>query len=141
MKIPTMIRYGVRMVVMLAQERKIMNTVELASSMGVSSLYLRQLALPLEKMGIIRGFRGPKGGYLLAVNPEEITMFEIIQAFDEDFCLLECIENPDSCAQSVTCTSRHLWKDVSELIQNTLKNTTLNDLLHKERWGNEEKEE
>jgi len=131
MKIPTMLRYGLRMVVTLAQKEEVISTAMLAKEMGVSPLYLRQLALPLEKRGIIKGFRGAKGGYLIDIKPEEINLFEIIQAYDEDFSLMDCIKSSNSCPQSSDCASRYLWKELSDTIRNTLQDMTLQDLVDK----------
>jgi Rrf2 family protein len=131
MKIPTMLRYGVRMVVTLAQKGEVMNTAGLAKEMRVSPLYLRQLAPVLERAGIIQGFRGIKGGYRLKTLPEEITLAEIIQAFDEDFSLLDCIKSANSCQKSPDCTTRYLWKGLSDVIRNSLQNMTLGDLMEK----------
>ena len=135
MKIPTMLRYGVRMVVTLAQKGEMMNTEELAKEMGVSALYLRQLASPLERAGILQGIRGAKGGYLLTTNPREITLSEITQAFDEDFSLLECIRDSDSCSKSSDCTSRHLWEEISNEFKNILQNMTLQELVEKGKYN------
>lgn len=129
MKIPTMLRYGVRMVVTLAQKDEVMSTVELAKEMDVSPLYLRQLAPVLERAGIIQGFRGTKGGYRLKVRPGDITIFDIINAFDEDFSLLDCIKSANSCSRSPDCTTRYLWKDLSDLLKNTLQGMTLMELI------------
>jgi Rrf2 family protein len=131
MKIPTMLRYGVRMVVTLAQKGEMMNTEELAREMGVSALYLRQLASPLERAGILQGIRGAKGGYLLTANPREITLAEITRAFDEDFSLLDCIKDSDSCPMSQDCTSRFLWEEMSDELKNILRNMTLQELIEK----------
>jgi len=131
MKIPTMLRYGLRMVVTLAQKEEVISTAMLAKEMGVSPLYLRQLALPLEKRGIIKGFRGAKGGYLIDIKPEEINLFEIIQAYDEDFSLMDCIKSSNSCPQSSDCASRYLWKELSDTIRNTLQDMTLQELVGK----------
>jgi Rrf2 family protein len=133
MKIPTMLRYGVRMAVTLAQKGEVMSTTALAEEMGVSPLYLRQLALSLEKRGIIKSFRGAKGGYVLNVRPEGISLFEIIQAYNEDFSLLECIKDADSCPQSLDCPSRSLWKELSDELRSTLQGTTLQELIKKGR--------
>src|SRR4030042_242114 len=129
MKIPTMLRYGVKMVVTLTQKGEVMSTAELAKEMGVSPLYLRQLAPVLERAGIIQGFRGAKGGYRLKVTPGEITIFDIIQAFDEDFSLLDCIKSANSCSRSPDCTTRYLWKDLSDVLKNTLQGMTLRELI------------
>ena len=129
MKIPTILRYGVRMVVTLAQKGEMMNTEELAKEMRVSSLYLRQLAPALERAGILQGIRGAKGGYLLKVNPSEISLFEIIQAFDEDFSLLDCVKSSDSCPKSTDCTTRNLWEEMSNELKHILQNKTLQELI------------
>jgi Rrf2 family iron-sulfur cluster assembly transcriptional regulator len=129
MKIPTMLRYGVRMVVTLAQKGGVMSTAELAKEMRVSQLYLRQLAPLLERAGIIQGFRGVRGGYLLKVKPEEITLSEIIQALDEDFSLLDCIKTSNSCPQSTDCTTRFLWKALSDVLKKTVDDMTLKELM------------
>jgi Rrf2 family iron-sulfur cluster assembly transcriptional regulator len=129
MKIPTMLRYGVRMVVTLAQKGEVMNTAGLAKEMGVSPLYLRQLAPVLERAGIIQGFRGIKGGYRLKVRPGEITIFDILQAFDEDFSLLDCIKSANSCPRSPDCTTRYLWKELSDVLKKTLHDMTLKELI------------
>jgi len=133
MKIPTMLRYGVRMVVTLAQKGEVMNTAGLAREMGVSPLYLRQLAPVLERAGIIEGFRGIKGGYRLKTLPEEITLAQIIQAFDEDFSLLDCIKSSNSCDRSSDCTTRYLWKDLSDVLKRTLQGMTLKELIQREK--------
>jgi Rrf2 family cysteine metabolism transcriptional repressor len=131
MKIPTMLRYGVRMVVTLAQKGEMMNTEELAKEMGVSALYLRQLASPLERAGILQGIRGAKGGYLLTANPREMTLAEITQAFDEDFSLLDCIKDSDSCPKSPGCTTRYLWEEMSNELKDILQNMTLQELIER----------
>ncbi|MCJ7664851.1 MAG: Rrf2 family transcriptional regulator [Desulfobacterales bacterium] len=129
MKIPTMLRYGVRMVVTLAQKGEVMSTAGLAKEMGVSPLYLRQLAPVLERAGIIQGFRGARGGYLLKARPGEITIFEIIRAFDEDFSLLDCVKTSNSCPRSPDCTTRYLWKAMSDVVKKTLQGMTLKELI------------
>jgi Rrf2 family protein len=129
MKIPATLRYGVRMVVTLAQKGEVMNTGGLAREMGVSPLYLRQLAPVLERAGIIQGFRGIRGGYRLKTRPENITLAQVIEAFDEDFSLLDCIKSSDSCDRSDDCTTRYLWKGLSDVIKSSLQNMTLEDLI------------
>jgi Rrf2 family protein len=136
MKIPTMLRYGVRMVVTLAQKGEVMSTTGLAKEMGVSPLYLRQLAPVLERAGILEGFRGARGGYRLKIRPGEITLFEIIQAFDEDFSLLDCVKSANSCSRSPDCTTRYLWKDLSDMLKTRLQDMTLKELMEKKNNQN-----
>jgi len=128
-KIPTTVRYGVRMLITLARKNRQMNTNELSREMGVSPLYLRQVALPLEKSGVIRGTKGAKGGYSLNVDPSEIDLYTIFKAMNEDFSLLDCVDCSEACERSADCASRELWKSLSLSLRRSLKAMTLKQLL------------
>ncbi len=128
-KIPTAIRYGVRMLITLAENDRQMNTNELSREMGVSPLYLRQVALPLEKKGVIRGTKGAKGGYSLNVDPATIDLFTIFKAMNEDFSLLDCVDCTSACERSADCPSRELWKALSRSLRRSLKSLTLKKLV------------
>lgn len=65
---------------------------ELARKMGVSEAHLAKVFQRLVKAGILCSTRGPKGGFVLARKPEEVTLLEIYQAVEgplrEEVCLL-----------------------------------------------------
>ncbi len=129
LKLPTNIRYGIRLVITLAQANRRMNTNELAREMDVSPLYLRQVAIPLEKNGIIKGTKGAKGGYSLHVEPPKVDLYTIIKAMNEDFSLLECVDCSDACPRSEDCISRELWIGLSRTLRDTLQAMSLKDLI------------
>jgi len=128
-KVPTTIRYGLRMLITLAQNRKQMNTSEISKEMGVSSLYLRQVAIPLEKNGLIRGTKGARGGYSLNIDPSEVDLYTIVRAMNEDFSLLDCVDCSEACVRSTTCVSREFWRGLSMALRQFLKNMTLKGLI------------
>ena len=51
----------------------------------------------LEKSGLVRIFRGSKGGYALNADPGGITFFDIITSIDADLVLSECLNHSFSC--------------------------------------------
>ncbi len=129
LKLPTNVRYGIRMIITLAKANRRMNTNELAKEMDVSPLYLRQVAIPLEKNGIIKSAKGAKGGYSLRVDPATTDLYTIIKAMNEDFSLLSCVDCSDACSRSNTCISRDLWIDLSRTLKTTLQAMTLQRLI------------
>ncbi len=129
LKLPTNIRYGIRLIITLAKAQRRMNTNELAREMDVSPLYLRQVAIPLEKNGIIKSVKGAKGGYSLNVDPSKTNLYTIIKAMNEDFSLLECVNCSDACPRSDTCVSRELWIGLSLALRNALQGVTLKGLI------------
>lgn len=66
---------------------------DLARKMGVSEAHLAKVFQRLVKAGILYSSRGPKGGFVLAKKPEEVTLLEIYQALEgslrEEVCLLQ----------------------------------------------------
>jgi len=52
----------------------------LSKNMGISLSYLEQVFSSLKKSGLVRGVRGPGGGYKLSKSPEMITMDEVISS-------------------------------------------------------------
>lgn len=129
LKLPTNIRYGIRLVITLTRAGRLMNTNELSKEMDVSPLYLRQVALPLEKSEIIRGIKGAKGGYTLNVDPSKVDLYTIVRAMNEDFSLLKCVDCSDACSRSSDCISRELWKELSRSLRRILRDMTLKRLI------------
>lgn len=84
MKLSTRSVYGLRALVELglATGRGPVSAASIASSQDLSVAYLEQLLHRLKKQGLILSTRGPKGGYLLAKDAEDITVAEIVRILD-----------------------------------------------------------
>ena len=72
--------------------------------------------------------RGAQGGYLLAKNPEEISVGEILRALEGDLNPVNCSEvigNGESCSGADLCVTKYVWmRDtimLSELIDESKK--------------------
>jgi Rrf2 family protein len=85
MKISTRGRYGVRLLIDLAEHQGELSTLaESAARQGISLRYLEQLAPFLKRAGIIRSVKGASGGYCLARPPAEIVMGEALSVLEGD---------------------------------------------------------
>lgn len=132
MKISTKLRYSSRLLIALAEKKGVVSTSELGERLGVSPLYLRPIAIELEKEGIIRSYRGAKGGYELVKHPTEVTFLDVAH-IHENLNLVPCIKDPDSCPFTKTCRTRKLWIKLKECIENFLEKVTLEDLLKEDK--------
>jgi Rrf2 family protein len=54
----------------------------IAKRQVLSAAYLEQLLHRLKKDGIVTSIRGPRGGYLLARKPADISMAEVVRVLD-----------------------------------------------------------
>ena len=84
MKLKASVDYGVRAVMYLAAKGDTCSSREISEEMSVPRDYLIQLALRLRNAGIIKARPGKNGGYVLAKDPSEISIGQVLDAFDND---------------------------------------------------------
>jgi Rrf2 family protein len=84
MKLKASVDYGVRAIMYLAVKGGTCSSREISEEMAVPRDYLIQLALRLRNAGLVKARPGKNGGYVLAKPPEEITISQILSAFDTD---------------------------------------------------------
>lgn len=84
MRLSTRSAYGMRALIelALAQHHHPLSAGVIARRQGLSIPYLEQLLHRLKKRGLILSSRGPRGGYVLARSPEQISVAEIVQALE-----------------------------------------------------------
>lgn len=133
MKLSTRSRYGARMMLDLARhgQNGPIHIKEIARRQDISGKYLEQLIIPLKRAGLIQSVRGPKGGYRLSMAPERITFADIIGALEGQWVLVDCIEHPDICHRESRCVVRKVWEQATQAMLDTLRATTLSDMLQK----------
>jgi Rrf2 family protein len=127
MKLSTRSRYGTRMMVDVAQHCKKgpVRIRDISKRQDISVKYLEQLIIPLKKAEFIKSVRGPKGGYLLAKPPEEITIGEIVRTLEGEISLTRCIDNPEACDRVGICPIRDMWEAATRAIFKVLDAVTL----------------
>jgi len=95
---------------------------------NISLSYLEQLFAKLRKASLVKSIRGPGGGYLLNVNPIDVTLTEIIEAVDENIDLRRC-HGSKNCLRGKQCLSHHLWCEVSDQIRGFLSSRSLQQVM------------
>ena len=105
---------------------------EISETQGISLSYLEQLFACLRGKNLVRGVRGPGGGYYLGRTAEAISIADIICAVDEWVEFTRCGGKKD-CKDGKRCLTHNLWDDLSNEIFNFLGSITLAQLI--ERGG------
>lgn len=101
---------------------------EISAAQGISLSYLEQLFAALRAKHLVRGVRGPGGGYYLAKPPEQITIANIICAVDEWVEFTRCGGRED-CRDGQRCLTHHLWDQLSDQIFQFLSGISLQSLV------------
>lgn len=104
---------------------------DISQRQEISLSYLEQLFARLRRANLVRSVRGPGGGYLLAMAPQDISVASVIDAVDESVDSTRCGGLSD-CQHGDTCLTHHLWCELSEQIHDFLDGITLGQLAAKE---------
>ncbi len=133
MRLTTKGRYAVTAMLDLAfhsQTRPVTLT-DIATRQTISLSYLEQLFARLRKAGMVKGVRGPGGGYKLSRDASQINIAEIIAAVDEQVDSTKC-GGKGNCQNDQPCLTHDLWMGLSEQIREYLKGISLGSLLDRE---------
>lgn len=129
MKVSTKSRYALRFMIELAQKDQDSTTFlkEIAKKQSISEKYLSQIVIPLKRAKLIDAYRGAHGGYSIARAPKDITMHDIVSAFNEDIIGVRCVKGK-TCEKEAGCLARPVWQKLNDAIQTALMGTTLEDI-------------
>ena len=136
MKLKASVDYGVRAIMYLAVKGTTCSSREISEEMSVPRDYLIQLALRLRNAGLIKARPGKNGGYVLAKDPSEITIGQILDAFDND---LKHVRQPMKKGRKVSDSAaavRTMHGIVTESLGMFLDAITVQDLLKTLEDGN-----
>ena len=103
----------------------------------ISEPYVEQVMLPLISFGLIKTVRGAKGGYVLNKEAKDITLLDVIEAYEGriDF---SGSEDTGSSLHSSACWSQKLWRAFEGKIRDTASELSLDEII--EKYMNNHKE-
>lgn len=130
MRLSTKGRYAVTAMLDLAisNGEKPVTLADISDNQGISLSYLEQLFAALRKKELVRGVRGPGGGYYLAKPSSEISVADIICAVDEWVEFTRC-KGDANCNDGRPCLTHNLWDDLSKKIYEFLTEISLATII------------
>jgi Rrf2 family protein len=130
MKLTTKGRYAVSAMFDLAVhgDGDPITAAEISKREGIPLAYLEQLLSKLKKSSLVKTIRGPSGGYILARKPAQISIGDVIRATEGPVALANCVSLAATCPRSGCCSTKSLWKNLSDKISQVFDSTSLNDL-------------
>ena len=131
MKLSTKTRYGARILIELALnvDKGAIQVSKIAASQQIPVKYLEQILRTLKMAGIVNSVRGPKGGHLLAKDPETINLGQVVRLFEGQTDLVECVSSPEKCNMASECLVRNAWHDATKVLYEKLDGISIADLI------------
>ena len=103
--------YGLTAIVILAREEnnKLLQIKDIATKGDIPQNYLEQILVLLKKSGLVESVRGANGGYKLAKETNQISVFEVLNSLE---CCLAQTDN-----KSNENMLQPFWEDTQEKIK------------------------
>ena len=135
MHIPVQVDYGVRALVDIAEREGegegSVRASEIARRKGIPEPYLARVLLTLQRSGVVKSQRGPRGGHSLARDASEISMGMVMDSLGGTRTLVSCLDHAEACDQAPTCSQRDIWREVDEAVQRILDSTSIAELVNR----------
>ncbi|MGC9352249.1 MAG: RrF2 family transcriptional regulator [Mariniphaga sp.] len=134
MKFSTKTRYGIRAILEIAlnNDTNGIYQKEIAQNQDISYKYLDQIMNALKVAGLVTKAAGRKRGYVLTRPPEEITVYDVHNAFEPGICVIDCLSINFSCEREKFCSLRGFWGNLNNQIIEYFKSTTIKDLMEEQ---------
>jgi Rrf2 family protein len=103
---------------------------EIAERQNISKLYLEQIVSLLNTSDILRANRGKQGGYMLAKDPSNCKVSQILRITEGSLTPIACLEDEiNQCGQAGFCKTLSMWTGLNKAITGYLDSVTLQDML------------
>lgn len=126
--------YALLSILCISGKKEPIDVENLSASLAISRSFLAKILQKLTKAGILKSFKGVKGGFILAREIENISILDIIRAVEDNpATVFECTSDSGACPSNrVSYCS--IWPTLNKLqlkIDDFLSHITLQDILVK----------
>lgn len=123
--------HAIRALVALAQlpRGEYKGAAALAEETEAPPNYLGKLLQSLSREGLVRSQKGLGGGFRLARDPKDITMFDVVDSIEDMRRWNNCLFGGAGCSETNPCAVHDRWLEIRESYLEMLKSTRLIDLL------------
>ncbi|MFZ2897657.1 MAG: Rrf2 family transcriptional regulator [Saprospiraceae bacterium] len=126
--------YGLRALIYMALKEDTSQFVsirEISEKMDISFHFLTKTFQTLTERGLLKSYRGPKGGVAFEKEPSDIFLIDVVKIIDgEDFFDI-CLLGLPGCGEETPCPVHDFWKTTKDTMKLEFETTSLADLAEK----------
>lgn len=128
MQLTTQTDFALRTLMYLASRSGRARVTDVSNLFGISTHHVAKVVNQLSRFGYIRSMRGLGGGIELARQPAEIVLGEVIERFEGNLHLLDCIDTENVCAIESFCKLKGVLAEAERVQLEYLNSVTLADV-------------
>ena len=122
--------YGLRATLYLASldEEGYVPIGTISEELDISFPFLTKIFQKLNDAGLLTSQRGPRGGVALTKPADEMTLYEVVVAFDGDELFHECVLGLPECGETQPCPLHEEWVEERRRVETLFRNAPLAEL-------------
>ena len=133
-------KYAIRALIALGEHfgGESMNILTISQKEKIPKKFLEQILLEMRNAGFLFSKKGAGGGYSLLKNPSEINLVQVMRLTGGPIAQLPCVslnfyQRCEECKEEATCGIRATFMSVRDATLKILSETTIADLIRKEK--------
>ncbi len=137
MKLSLLQTHGLKILLTIIKSGKeTLTASEISKIEGLKTGYVGKILFMLRKAGIVSTIRGKTGGYYLAEDKKNITLYDILTALspnktEVDLC--PNIKEGEDCTHSIDCAIRPVFYEAHNYFKYLAKSITLEEMAYREK--------
>ena len=124
--------YAILSLILLSKSKTPLDVQTLSKELAISKSFLAKILQTLARGGILKSYKGVNGGFMLAKEPKDITMLEVMECAETKApAVFDCSPSLFSCPshKANSCT---IWPFLNKLqtkIDTFLNHLSLDDII------------
>lgn len=120
--------YGTQVMTYMARDQAMHSASEVATGLGIAAPTVSKILKMLVRKNLVTSVMGAKGGYMLARDPKDVSVAEIIDAMDGPISITEC-STTSNCERESICSTRSNWQGINHIILDALEKVNLAEMI------------
>jgi len=127
MKYSTKVRYGLAVVMVLAEKNETTALIAIANRLGLSKTYLEQVLFLLKSHQVVESIKGPSGGYKL-IDLEHLDVYTVFSALDSELTEFQDEQSLDD-RKLNHLLNNEIYRPIEITVSDKLKSMKIKDLV------------
>jgi Rrf2 family transcriptional regulator, cysteine metabolism repressor len=122
--------YAIRALLALAARKgSYLSAKSIATEHDIPYQFLRRLLQEMIRHGLIVSKEGVKGGFMMEMDPDTISVTQLIEIFQGKVQVSECMFRKQICGNRSRCVLRHEIMRIEQVVQSEFEKVTIGKLL------------
>ena len=114
--------YAIRIVACLANSQQIIGAKTIAEHTDVTIRFSLKILHALVAAKIVKSFKGSNGGYKLAYDPADVSLYDVIFAIEGEYNISRCLDRAFPCERNAEskCKVHNIFDEISVYVRQQL---------------------